>query len=51
MKNIGTWPSDFAGAAGGFAGGACAKSRSTLAKASVVINSTTPEITKGSRGS
>ena len=52
MKNVGTWPSDFAGAAGGFAaGGACARSRSTFDRASVVISSTAPEITKGSRGS
>ena len=52
MKNIGTWPSGFAGAAGLFAtGGACARSRSTFDSASAVISSTTPEITNGSRAS
>ena len=52
MKNIGTAPSDFAVPAGVFAtGGACARSRSTLDRASVVSSSTAPEITNGSRGS
>ena len=43
MKNIGTWPSGFAGAAGSLAAGACcATSRSTFDSASVVISNTTP---------
>ena len=52
MKIIGTLPSGFAGRAGLAAdAGSSARSRSTLDSASVVISSTTLEITKGSRAS
>ena len=52
MKNIGTWPSDFAGAAGFLSTGIdCARLRSTFDNASVTISSTSPEITNGNRGS
>ena len=50
MKNIGTALSGFAGTAG-FAAGSSTMSRSTFDSASVVSSSTTPEMTKGNRGS
>ena len=52
MKNIGIRLSALAGATGSLEAGGCrAMLRSTFDSASVVISSTTAEITKGSRGS
>ncbi len=51
MKNIGIWPSGFAGCGGLTGGFSCTRPRSTFDNASVVISSTTPEIRNGSRAS
>ena len=51
MKITGTVPNGFAAAAGFADAASSARSRSTFDSASVVIRSTTLEITKGSRAS